>query len=61
MLAKDAIRSALTRRPGREVFVYPGRDHAFTRPGGHHYHAGDADLANARTDAFFERHLASAA
>jgi carboxymethylenebutenolidase len=56
--AQEAIRAALARRPGRELHVYPGRDHAFARPGGHHYHAGDAILANARTDAFFARHLA---
>jgi carboxymethylenebutenolidase len=59
--AQEAIRDALGRAPGREVHVYPGRDHAFARPGGHHYHAGDASLANARTDAFFARHLAPAA
>jgi dienelactone hydrolase len=34
--------------------------HAFARPGGSHFHAGDAALANARTDAFFKRHLAPA-
>jgi carboxymethylenebutenolidase len=45
--------------PNAEVTVhtYPGRDHAFARPGGKHYHAGDADLANRRTAEFFREHL----
>jgi carboxymethylenebutenolidase len=56
--AQAAIRLALEARPGRELHLYAGRDHAFARPGGHHYHAADANLANARTHAFFARHLA---
>lgn len=56
--AQDAIHEALAPRPGRDVHVYPGRDHAFARPGGLHFHAADAAVANARTDAFFARHLA---
>ncbi len=36
---------------------YPDRDHAFARPGGAHYHQGDAELATARTLAFFDQHL----
>jgi carboxymethylenebutenolidase len=36
---------------------YPGRDHAFARVGGKHYHAEDAGVANARTLAFFAREL----
>jgi carboxymethylenebutenolidase len=59
--AQAAIRSALEGKPESEVYLYPGRDHAFARPGGHHHHALDAALANARTDAFFERHLVSRA
>lgn len=58
--AQDAIRGALACLPGCEVHVYPGRDHALARPGGHHYQASDAGLANPCTDEFFRCHLASA-
>lgn len=37
---------------------YPERDHAFTREGGKNYHAGDKQLADGRTIAFFRQHLA---
>jgi len=40
-----------------EIHQYPGRDHAFAREGGAHYDATDAEAANARTAAFFERTL----
>ncbi len=43
--------------PNFELHTYPGRDHAFARVGGKHYHAGDAAIANARTLAFFAREL----
>jgi carboxymethylenebutenolidase len=36
---------------------YPGRDHAFARVGGKHYHAGDARKADQRTAALFDAHL----
>lgn len=36
---------------------YPGRDHAFARNGGKHYHAGDAKTANKRTLDFFGKQL----
>jgi carboxymethylenebutenolidase len=36
---------------------YPEDDHAFARVGGQHYSAQSADLANARTAAFFKQHL----
>jgi carboxymethylenebutenolidase len=52
--AQEAIRAAL---PDAQIHVYPGRDHAFARPNGSHYHAEDATLANSRTDAFFLEHL----
>lgn len=54
--AQAAIIEALADRPA-EVHTYPGRDHAFARPGGAHYHAGDAALANGRTLDFLARHL----
>lgn len=37
--------------------VYAGVDHAFARKNGDHYDGAAADLANARTDEFFSRHL----
>jgi len=52
--AQEAIRAAL---PDAQIHVYAGRDHAFARPNGSHYHAEDATLANRRTDAFFLEHL----
>lgn len=55
--AQDRIRAVLGSRPHIDIHTYPGRRHAFARPGGAHYDAGDAELANQRTDAFFARHL----
>jgi carboxymethylenebutenolidase len=55
--AQAAIRAALAPLPHAMVHTYPGRDHAFARPNGSHYHEADAALANSRTDAFFLRHL----
>jgi carboxymethylenebutenolidase len=36
---------------------YPRQEHAFARPGGVHYHAGAAELANLRSLEFFVRYL----
>ena len=47
--------------PQMEVYSYPGAGHAFNRdiaPG--HYHRPSADLAQQRTLAFFDKHLAGA-
>lgn len=52
------ILGALKNHPQIEIHTYPGRDHAFARPGGEHYDAADAALANARTLTFFKSHLA---
>jgi carboxymethylenebutenolidase len=54
--AQAAIRAALTQK-NVEVHVYPGCNHAFARPGGNHYDAAAATLANERTDAFLRKHL----
>jgi carboxymethylenebutenolidase len=51
--AQQAIRAALAEVPLATVYSYPGRNHAFARPGGNHYDEADATLANGRTDAFF--------
>jgi len=40
------------------LYDYPERDHAFTREGGKNYDAGDAQIADGRTLAFFAQHLA---
>lgn len=43
--------------PNFTLRTYPGRDHAFARKGGEHYHADDAKLANERTLDFFKTYL----
>jgi carboxymethylenebutenolidase len=55
--AQAAIKAALANHPMVEIYAYPGRDHAFARPGGEHYHEADAKLAAGRTEAFFAKHL----
>ncbi len=59
-IGKDAqaiIHAALDDNPLVEIHTYPGRNHAFARPGGDHYDEADATTANARTAAFFKAHL----
>lgn len=59
-IGKDAqatIHAALDGNPLIEIHTYPGRNHAFARPGGDHYDDADAKTANARTAAFFKAHL----
>ncbi|MFM8376807.1 MAG: dienelactone hydrolase family protein, partial [Phenylobacterium sp.] len=58
--AQDAIRQGLAGQPLATLHSYPGRDHAFARVGGEHYHAADADLAGERSLAFLRAHLWSA-
>jgi carboxymethylenebutenolidase len=55
---QELILTALKNHPQVEIYTYPGRDHAFARPGGEHYDAVDAAKANGRTAAFFQTHLA---
>ncbi|HEX5379279.1 MAG TPA: dienelactone hydrolase family protein [Phenylobacterium sp.] len=55
--AQAAIRKALEDNTLVTVYSYRGRDHAFARPGGEHYHEGDARLAGERTLAFFQKTL----
>ena len=40
-----------------EIHTYPGRDHAFARRGGDHYHPEDARLADGRSHDFLRLHL----
>lgn len=59
-IGKDAqakIHAALDGHPRIQIHTYPGRNHAFARPGGDHYDAADATTANARSAAFFKAHL----
>ncbi|ACG79938.1 arboxymethylenebutenolidase [Phenylobacterium zucineum HLK1] len=55
--AQAVILQALKHHPQVELHTYPGRDHAFARKGGEHYHEGDAGQANTRTLAFFKKAL----
>lgn len=55
--ARDQVVAALAGHPMVTLHVYPGRDHAFARPGGEHFHQADAGLANGRTADFFRQHL----
>ncbi|HUZ13163.1 MAG TPA: dienelactone hydrolase family protein [Caulobacteraceae bacterium] len=55
--AQALIISALKHHPLVELFTYPGRNHAFARAGGEHYHASDAALAQRRTLDFLGRAL----
>lgn len=55
--AQAMILQALKNHVGVEVHTFPGRDHAFARPGGEHYHEADAMLAGGRSLQFFERTL----
>ena len=56
--AQAAIHNALDANSLVTIHTYPGREHAFGRPGGEHYHEGDAELANLRSLEFFVSHLA---
>lgn len=51
------IVAGLNNHPKAALYTYPGRGHAFARPGGDHYDAADAALANGRTDTFFAEAL----
>jgi carboxymethylenebutenolidase len=58
-VSKDSqakMKAALT-APNYQLFSYPGRDHAFARDGGKHYHPADAATANKRTLDFFRKTL----
>ncbi|HVV28940.1 MAG TPA: dienelactone hydrolase family protein [Rhizomicrobium sp.] len=51
------MKAALSGNPLVTLHVYEGLDHAFARPGGAHYDAAGAKLANQRTDDFLREHL----
>jgi len=58
--AQKQIHEALDSNSLVTTHDYPEQDHAFGRPGGQHYDAGAAELANLRTLEFFVRNLAGA-
>ena len=55
--AQAAMEQALKNHPQIEYFTYPGRDHAFARPGGAHFDEDDAALADGRTLRFLDANL----
>jgi carboxymethylenebutenolidase len=55
--AQEKIVTDLKNHPQVHIERYPGRDHAFARKAGDHYHAGDAAKADARTLAFLDANL----
>ncbi len=58
--AQKEIHAALDSNPLVTIHDYPDQDHAFGRPGGEHYDANSAELANLRTLEFLVRNLAGA-
>jgi carboxymethylenebutenolidase len=55
--AQAAVEAGLKGNPHVTIHVYPGRDHAFARPGGEHWNAADAALAHQRTHDFFKKNI----
>jgi carboxymethylenebutenolidase len=55
--AREQVVAGLVGNPLAKLNIYPGVDHAFARPGGKNFNAEAAQLADARTDLFFRRHL----
>lgn len=55
--AQALVIGALKDHPQVTLHTYPGCDHAFARPGGAHFDAAAAELANGRTAAFFRKWL----
>jgi len=55
--ALEKIKNAVSRSACVEIDIYPGRYHAFARPGGDHFHEADAALAKRRTVQFFRKYL----
>lgn len=56
--AQEAIATGLSGNPLFTLHSYAEQDHAFTRVGGAHYDAAAAKIADDRTVAFFNQHLA---
>jgi len=58
--ARKQIHETLDSNALVTIHDYPEQDHAFGRPGGEHYDAAAAELANLRTLEFLVSHLAGA-
>jgi len=58
--AQAQIHQVLDQNPLATILVYAEQDHGFGRPGGEHYDAKAAELANLRTLEFFVSSLAGA-
>jgi len=58
--AQARIGSALEQNPLVKICVYPDKGHAFARPGGEHFDAANAELANLRSLEFLVTNLAGA-
>src|SRR5690348_14256510 len=58
--AQSQIHAALDANPLATLYDYAGMGHAFGRPGGEHYDAAAAELADLRTLKFFVSNLAGA-
>ncbi len=58
--AQKQIHDALDSNSVVTIHDYPENDHAFGRPGGEHYDAAKAELANLRSLEFFVRNLSGA-
>jgi carboxymethylenebutenolidase len=55
---QQTLLAAFANMPNVTIFRYPGCSHAFARHSGAHFDANATTQANARTLAFFRRHLA---
>ena len=55
--AQEKIRQHLGKRDGVEIYIYPGADHGFARPGGDHYHKASALMAHQRSITAFKREI----
>jgi carboxymethylenebutenolidase len=54
---QEKVKKALQGNPMVVIHDYQGRDHAFARVGGKHYHKASAELANGRTLEFLKAKL----
>ncbi len=55
--AQKQVADGLAGNPLVTIHTYPDMHHAFARPGGAHYDAANAHLANSRTVEFFRKNL----
>src|SRR6201997_2650782 len=53
--AREQVKAAFAGNPNAEIYVYPGVDHAFARPGGHAYDKPASLMAHSRSIALFRK------